>query len=260
MTLIIQLIFNAFVLTLIYFYILNIAIGDIKTVNANKYFENSIYRAILYHYSDNSLFVLILVVSVILLNYLKVIGRMLVSGQVSIYFSTFSKQFLDKPLLRPLYYSLFKCSGQIIKAIILQILLFHLKYICWSVKSIFYKINEKSEQTSGEVKGDGWDDNKDSQTDRKDSQIGGKIIYVLFVICYPLIRVYEDYLKYINNYNYYNMVIFGDTYFRSGEKILYLRKRNKSRLQKLLPTINIQKNIMRVFLSSLSGLVFYISI
>ena len=85
-----------------------------------------------------------------------------------------------------------------------------------------------------------------------------KVIQILFIISYPLIRLYEDQLKYMNNENYYNMVIFGDDYINSGEKLVYLKKRNDSRLHKLLPTINIQKNIMRLFLSSLSGLVFYI--
>ena len=48
-------------------------------------------------------------------NYVKSINRMILTGAVSVYFFNFVKVNLNKPLLRSLFLSIFKQSGQVVK-------------------------------------------------------------------------------------------------------------------------------------------------
>ena len=73
----------------------------------------------------------------------------------------------------------------------------------------------------------------------------------------PFVTAYEKAFKYFHTDNYIHMAVYGDSFSLSGQKVFYLKTRNKSRLQRIYPSLNYLGNTLNLTLSALCSLMLW---
>ncbi|CAD8057294.1 unnamed protein product [Paramecium sonneborni] len=205
--------------------------GRTETVPAPNGFSSTDYRKVQFQIWQERGFYVVLFFMLWTLQTLYYYVRCFIACSCSVWYFTRDKNYLNAPMLRPLWYTIRYHLGSFLMGALLVPILWIPSSLFYYWKNILLSMPRKS-----------------------------FLLHILLFFSIPGFWFYEYLGKYISHRNFMHIATFGESFWMAGQKVFYLRERNSSRVEMMRKSLGFVRLIGMLFISSVGTYLVYYSL